>query len=155
QKKASLEALDFIQNREKRIDANKVTVNQQRSMQDQGRFLIWAVTGAGKTEMIFPLIANTIQSGGLALIATPRRDVVLELVPRVKQAFPDCKVVSLYGGSKEIWEEGQITISTTHQLLRFQNRFDLAVIDEIDAFPYHNNPMLEFAVSKSCKRDGS
>ncbi|QHT64175.1 DEAD/DEAH box helicase family protein [Paenibacillus lycopersici] len=109
------------------------------------RFLLWAVTGAGKTEMIFPLIDACLARGGRALIATPRRDVVLELDPRIRKAFPDASVVTLYGGSEQRWEQGAITLATTHQLFRFREGFDLVIVDEIDAFPYHGDPMLHFA----------
>ncbi|AZN43469.1 DEAD/DEAH box helicase [Paenibacillus albus] len=118
------------------------------------KFLLWAVTGAGKTEMIFPLIEAALQRGGRVLIATPRRDVVLELDPRIRRAFPDASVVTLYGGSKQRWERGDVTIATTHQLFRFQHGFDLVIIDEIDAFPYHNDPMLQYAAEKVCKSGG-
>ncbi|RAP73942.1 DNA/RNA helicase [Paenibacillus montanisoli] len=118
------------------------------------RFLFWAVTGAGKTEMIFPLIEACLQRGGRALIATPRRDVVLELDPRIRRAFPKAAVVTLYGGSEQRWEQGDITLATTHQLFRFHRGFDLVVIDEIDAFPYHNDAMLQFAADKVCKPEG-
>lgn len=113
------------------------------------RFLIWAVTGAGKTEMIFPLVAACLARGGRALIATPRRDVVLELNPRIRRAFPDASVVTLYGGSEQRWEQGQITIATTHQLFRFGAGFELVIVDEIDAFPYHGDPMLHYATEKA------
>ncbi|WP_248929410.1 DEAD/DEAH box helicase [Paenibacillus hamazuiensis] len=119
------------------------------------RFLIWAVTGAGKTEMIFPLIAFELSHGGRVLVTTPRKDVVLELEPRLSRAFHDIKVVTLYGGSKERWERGELTIATTHQLLRFAEAFDLIIIDEIDAFPYHNNPMLEHAARRALVPGGS
>ncbi|WP_245996001.1 DEAD/DEAH box helicase [Paenibacillus taihuensis] len=118
------------------------------------RFLFWAVTGAGKTEMIYPLIEAELQRGGRALIATPRRDVVLELDPRIRKAFRNASVVTLYGGSDQRWEQGEITIATTHQLFRFQYGFDLVIIDEIDAFPYHNDPMLQYAAEKVCKPGG-
>lgn len=32
-------------------------------------------------------------------IATPRTDVVLELVPRLQEVFPSINVAALYGGS--------------------------------------------------------
>ncbi|MEF3305157.1 DEAD/DEAH box helicase [Paenibacillus sp. GYB003] len=120
-----------------------------------GRFLIWAVTGAGKTEMIFPFIDSELHRGRKVLIATPRRDVVLELQPRLKRAFPERTIVTLYGGSEERWELGDITLSTTHQLLRFYRSFDLVIIDEIDAYPYHNNPMLQYAAERVCRRSGA
>jgi competence protein ComFA len=126
-----------------------------REIQEARKFLIWAVTGAGKTEMIFPFIHYTVARGGSVLIATPRKDVVLELQPRVRRAFADYSVVTLFGGSEQRWEQGQITIATTHQLLRFHAAFDLVIIDEIDAFPYHNNPMLTYAAAKVCKPIGS
>ncbi|MEW9702587.1 DEAD/DEAH box helicase [Paenibacillus sp. SI8] len=157
QERASMEGLRFIIRPEvggggKRGGRKEGGIRKQP---DPRRFLIWAVTGAGKTEMIFPFIHLTIARGGRVLIATPRKDVVLELQPRIERAFADYSVVTLYGGSEQRWEQGQITIATTHQLLRFQEAFDLVIIDEIDAFPYHNNPMLGYAAAKVCKPSGT
>lgn len=115
------------------------------------RFLLWAVTGAGKTEMVFPLVESMLLQGGRVLIATPRRDVVIELDPRIRRAFPEQSVVTLYGGSKQRWERGDITLATTHQLMRFENSFDLVIIDELDAFPYVNDATLHYAAGKSGK----
>ncbi|UHA76031.1 DEAD/DEAH box helicase family protein [Paenibacillus sp. 481] len=120
----------------------------------KGSFLLWAVTGAGKTEMIFPLVEDALRHGGKVLIATPRRDVVLELKPRIQQAFSQHKVVTLYGGSPERWSEGHITLATTHQLMRFDGAFHLAIIDELDAFPYHNDPLLHRAAERACLPGG-
>lgn len=98
-------------------------------------FLLWAVTGAGKTEMMFPLLEAVLTAGGKVAVATPRRDVVLELAPRLAAAFPQvCRVV-LYGGSEDRLQLGDLTLATTHQLIRFKEAFDLVVIDEVDAFP--------------------
>uniref|UniRef100_UPI00403F7EF2 DEAD/DEAH box helicase n=1 Tax=Paenibacillus sp. FSL R10-2734 TaxID=2954691 RepID=UPI00403F7EF2 len=119
------------------------------------RFLLWAVTGAGKTEMIFPLLEAVLAAGGRALVATPRRDVVLELAPRLARAFPAETLAVLYGGSAERWVYGRLTLATTHQLLRFHQGFDLVIIDELDAYPYHNDPMLAYAAEQACKVDGS
>lgn len=119
------------------------------------RFLLWAVTGAGKTEITFPLLEAVLAAGGRALVATPRRDVVLELAPRLARAFPAETIAVLYGGSQDRWVAGQLTIATTHQLLRFHQGFDLVVIDELDAYPYHNDPMLAFAAEQACKPDGA
>nr|WP_280521319.1 helicase-related protein [Paenibacillus mangrovi] len=118
------------------------------------RFLLWAVTGAGKTEMIFPLLSSILEQGGRVLVATPRRDVVLELAPRLAKAFEGTRMVTLYGGSTERWQPGDLTLATTHQLMRFYRAFDLVIIDELDAFPYHNDPMLAFAAQNACKPDG-
>lgn len=123
---------------------------EQSTCNQQAHFLIWAVTGAGKTEMTFPLVDYMIQQQGRVLIATPRRDVVLELAPRISRAFPAQTVTVLYGGSEQRWQEGQIVIATTHQLLRYGAAFDLVIIDEIDAFPYEGNPMLQYAAGQVC-----
>lgn len=128
QSRASLEGLYFITE-----ERGKDTDGRQAQM--PRRFLIWAVTGAGKTEMIFPFIHLTVARGGRVLIATPRKDVVLELRPRISRAFAEYSVVTLYGGSEQRWEQGQITIATTHQLMRYDKAFDLVIIDEIDALP--------------------
>lgn len=118
------------------------------------RFLLWAVTGAGKTEITFPLLEAALAAGGQALIATPRRDVVLELAPRLAKAFPADVPAVLYGGSEDRLRRSRITLATTHQLLRFGQAFDLVIIDEIDAFPYHNDPMLDYAARQVCKPGG-
>jgi competence protein ComFA len=94
------------------------------------------VTGAGKTEITFPLLEAALAAGGRALIATPRRDVVLELAPRLAKAFPADTPAVLYGGSEDRWSASNITLATTHQLMRFHQAFDLVIIDELDALPY-------------------
>ncbi|WP_235991561.1 DEAD/DEAH box helicase [Facklamia lactis] len=116
--------------------------------------LIHAVTGAGKTEIIFPIIDACLQRGGRVCIASPRVDVCLELAPRIQKAFKTIPVCVLHGQSKEKYFRTEITIATTHQLLRFQSAFDLMVIDEVDAFPYKDDKSLHFAVSRAVKERG-
>ncbi|GAB7389205.1 hypothetical protein BSNK01_30430 [Bacillaceae bacterium] len=118
---------------------------------NEKELLIWAVCGAGKTEVVFFAIDEVVRRGGKVLLATPRKDVVLELAPRLSRVFPACRVLALHGGSREKWEEGEITIATTHQALRFYRRFDLVILDEVDAFPFHNNPMLYYGVKRAAK----
>jgi competence protein ComFA len=151
QKAAAAKALRFVEeHRPESSQLQKTKMFSLKSVPPIRNFLLWAVTGAGKTEMIFPLVESVLLRGGRALIATPRRDVVIELDPRIRRAFPDSTVVTLYGGSDQRWEVGDITLSTTHQLLRFNEGFDLVIIDELDAFPYHGDPILQYAADKSC-----
>ena len=98
--------------------------------------LVWAVCGAGKTEVLFQGIEAALTAGKRVCIATPRTDVVLELTPRLKAAFPGITVASLYGGSEDRHLYAPLTIATTHQLLRFYQAFDTVIVDEVDAFPY-------------------
>ncbi|WP_330948842.1 DEAD/DEAH box helicase [Virgibacillus sp. MG-45] len=113
--------------------------------------LIWAVCGSGKTEMLFAGISEGLKKGLRVCIATPRTDVVQELKPRIQQAFSSIPIEALYGGSNGTEAKAQLIISTTHQLLRFQEAFDIMIIDEIDAFPFHSDPSLLFAVQRSRK----
>lgn len=120
----------------------------------RSEFLIWAVCGAGKTELLFPAVAESLSAGGRVLIATPRKDVVLELAPRIQRVFPHARVIAVHGSSPEKWEESDITIATTHQVMRFHSRFPLVVLDEADAFPYHNDPVLYRALSRAVQAGG-
>lgn len=100
------------------------------------------------------MLASVLERGGKALVATPRRDVVLELAPRMAKAFPERPLSVLFGGSEQRWREARLVLATTHQLLRFYRAFDLVIIDELDAFPYHNDPMLAYAAEQCCAPDG-
>lgn len=122
-----------------------------RSLTAGRSFLIWAVTGAGKTELLFPAIAHALLRGWRLALATPRTDVVRELAPRLRAAFPDVLISALYGGSSERFAEAPLVIATTHQLIRFHRFFDCVIIDEVDAFPFHFDPMLEYAVRKAAR----
>jgi competence protein ComFA len=117
-------------------------------------FLLWAVTGAGKTEMLFKAIYMSLQKGEHILLTSPRRDVITELAPRLKSAFPATAIAVLHADSEEKLTYAQLTLATTHQVLRFYQHFDWAVIDEEDAFPYHHDEMLPHAVKRALKPDG-
>ncbi|WP_245602204.1 DEAD/DEAH box helicase [Peribacillus kribbensis] len=117
--------------------------------------LIWAVCGAGKTEILFEAIAEAIHTGKRVCLAAPRTDVVLELGPRLKAAFPGIEIAVLYGGSEDRHHHGQLVISTTHQLYRYRDAFDLMIIDEVDAFPFSGDPSLEYAAQKSRRETSS
>ena len=114
--------------------------------------LIYAVTGAGKTEIVYETIAYVLSNGQTVGFAIPRKDVVIELLPRIKEAFPMCKVVAVYGEHNSDLR-GDIILLTTHQLFRYKNYFDLLIIDEIDAFPYQDNQILEYFSKKSIRKN--
>ena len=71
--------------------------------------LVWAVTGAGKTEMMLPAVRQVLAGGGRVAWVAPRVDVVRELAPRLARAFPDVPVTVRY--------QGQPWPSTTSSLL--------------------------------------
>lgn len=111
--------------------------------------LLWAVCGAGKTEVCYQLIFTVLKSGGRVLLAIPRRDVVQELALRLKTVFPGLDICVLYGGSPERYRECGLTIATTHQALRFYGNFNLVILDEADAYPYRESAMLHLAVLRA------
>lgn len=115
--------------------------------------LVHAVTGAGKTEMIYQVVAQVIDQGGAVCLASPRIDVCLELYRRLKIDFA-CDI-SLLHGESEAYFHSPLVIATTHQLLKFYRAFDLLIVDEVDAFPYVDNPMLYHAVHQAVKEQGT
>lgn len=121
------------------------------AIQQNTELLVWAVCGAGKTEVLFAGIEAALNNRKRVCIATPRTDVVLELTPRLKAAFPKIITASLYGGSEDRHVYAQLTIATTHQLLRFHHAFDTLILDEVDAFPYTVEESLQHAASHARK----
>jgi competence protein ComFA len=119
------------------------------SVHDKDDLLVWAVCGAGKTEVLFEGIYEALQQNKRVCIAAPRTDVILELSPRLKKVFPETTISTLYGGSEDRHNYGQLVLLTTHQLYRYQHAFDLMIIDEVDAFPYSYDSSLQFAVNKA------
>jgi len=131
----------------------KVSKGLLDALEKRQNTLVHAVTGAGKTEMIYQVIARVIDRGGAVCLASPRIDVCLELYRRLKEDF-SCEIALLHGES-EAYFRSPLVIATTHQLLKFYRAFDLLIVDEVDAFPYVDNPMLYHAVEHSVKEDAT
>lgn len=75
--------------------------------------LTYAVTGAGKTEMLFPMLTAALQAGKRIALVSPRVDVIVELAPRLRDAFKTDFVV-LYGDSPETYRYTQLVLASTH-----------------------------------------
>lgn len=105
----------------------------------------------GKTEILFAAIYDSLKAGKRVCVATPRTDVVLELYPRFQQVFQKITIHALYGGAENNAEFAQLVLVTTHQLYRFENAFDVMIVDEADAFPYTYDEALQRAVMKAKK----
>ncbi|WP_412988654.1 DEAD/DEAH box helicase [Pediococcus siamensis] len=140
----------------------KLTASQKRcSSEVQASFengrdhLLWAVTGAGKTEMLFPGINAALKAGKRVGLASPRVDVCIELFPRLQAAFEHVEIALLHGHQEQPYRYTQLTIATTHQLLRFYHAFDILIIDEVDAFPYAQNSQLLYATQRAKKQTGA
>lgn len=123
------------------------------AIKNNKKILLYAVTGAGKTEMLFEGILTALNLGKRVCIASPRIDVCLELAPRLKEAFSSVEIAVLYGDSDVPYKFTPLTIATTHQLLRFYHGFDVLIIDEVDAFPFHRNDVLNYGAKKCVKKE--
>ncbi|GEO57547.1 DEAD/DEAH box helicase family protein [Companilactobacillus bobalius] len=138
-----------------------LTSNQQRGVHEllnafnsHKDHLVWAVTGAGKTEMIFPLIEQALIKQQRVAICSPRVDVCIELFPRLQKVFPKTTIGLFHGKSLERYHLTKIAVMTIHQLIRFEKAFDVLIIDEVDSYPLAGNQMLHQAIKKSKKDMG-
>ncbi len=112
--------------------------------------LVYAACGAGKTELTMEPLKRALNAGLKVGIAISRRQVVLEIAQRMQKAFKTIKVVPVCQGYTEI-TDGDCIVCTMHQLYRYPQAFDLLVMDEVDAFPYKHNEVLEAVAMNSCK----
>ncbi|OZM56516.1 DNA/RNA helicase [Lottiidibacillus patelloidae] len=140
----------------------KLSLGQERASErvvnailKQEDLLVWAVCGAGKTEVLLSGIKQALQMNMKICVASPRVDVIHELTPRFKNVFPNVEVISLYGGSNDRGKISNFVLATTHQLIHYYKYFDAIIIDEVDAFPYSYDEMLTVAVQNAKKEVAS
>jgi late competence protein required for DNA uptake (superfamily II DNA/RNA helicase) len=80
-------------------------------------------------------------------------DVCNEIFLRFCGAFPQEKISLFHGQERK--DNGDIfVVCTVHQLLRYHEYFDLVIIDEVDAFPYAEDPLLHRTVERAKRKDG-
>ena len=138
--------LNYRLSKEQKALSKQLVINYKNGINS----LVKAVCGSGKTEIVLSSIKNAIKRGGKVGFACPRRDVVIELYCRFKDIFINNKVTVLYGGNTNDLD-GDLICLTTHQLYRYQNYFDLLIMDEIDAFPYKGNDVLNAFFNRAIK----
>ena len=136
-KKAYIQ-IDYELSPEQKVLSYKVLSNFKSGIDS----LVYAVTGSGKTEICLQVMKYCVDSNLRVGFAVPRRTVCGELCDRFKHHFPNNKVIAVYGGHHKTIK-GDIVCLTTHQLFRYKNYFDLLILDEIDAFPYKGNEVLQ------------
>lgn len=131
-------------------DQIKAAKDISEAVNNHQNVLVNAVCGSGKTELTFEVIKQALIKGQQVGFAIPRRDVVMEIYKRLKDVFPRNTVVAVYGGHHENLE-GEIIVLTSHQLYRYTNYFDLLIMDEIDAFPFHGDDVLQAMFRRSLR----
>lgn len=125
-----------------------------QAYRQQQSSLIWAVTGAGKTEMLFAVIHEVLKTGGRVAVVVPRIDVCQELFLRLQPVFPNEKCSVLSSQSEQAYDYTKLVIATTHQMVRFFQAFDLLIVDEVDAFPFAGDELLMRAIQTAKKNAG-
>jgi competence protein ComFA len=129
--------LEYELSSEQKELSDKLVENYKKGIDS----LVFAVCGSGKTEISLGVIQYAIKCGEKVAFALPRRDVAIELHKRLKEIFTFNKVVCVYGGHTQ-QKIGDIVVLTTHQLYRYKKYFSLIILDEIDAFPFKDDPVL-------------
>lgn len=130
---------------QKRVSDN--VLNHLRNGKD---VFVYAATGAGKTEITYASICDYLARGKKVCFAISRRQVVLEIADRLQSVFPTLNVICVAQGYTDILD-GDIIVCTMHQLYRYPQCFDLMIMDEIDAFPYVGNTLLQQLSKDACR----
>ncbi len=142
--------LDFKLSPQQELASQKVS----EAILSHSPLLLHAVTGAGKTEMIFEGISQARRKGYNVAVVSPRVDVVKEVYLRLKQAFVDEQIDLLYEGQIAKFNSTFI-VSTVHQLMRYYQHFDVVIVDEVDAFPLEMDNQLMTTISKATRIQSS
>lgn len=111
---------------------------------------VYAAAGAGKTEMSLESICWYMKQGKKVCFAISRRQVVMEIAARMQEIFPNLSVIAVCQGHTKVLD-GDLIVCTTHQLFRYPKCFDLLILDEMDAFPFVDHPVLQQISRNSCK----
>lgn len=128
----------------------KETSKQVLSILKQGKdVLLYAAAGCGKTEITMESICWYLAQGKKVCFAISRRQVVMEIAQRLSKSFPTLKVIAVCEGYTD-QTDADLIVCTTHQLYRYPFCFDLLILDELDAFPYAGNEVLEAIATQSC-----
>lgn len=99
--------------------------------------LVDSVCGSGKGYMLLELLRRLLlaHTGQRILVSTPRRSVIDEWSARFAEVLGEENLSVLGAGRHLFRPHAPVTLATLPQLYRFDSLFDLAIIDEADAFP--------------------
>ncbi len=124
------------------------------ALEGRQHLLLYAVTGAGKTEMTFAAVSRARQNGMNVAFVSPRIDVVKEVYIRLGRAFSGSAISLMYDGVKQV-RGHHFVVCTIHQLYNYIDHFDFVIVDETDAFPLPEDPLLMQSISRACREGAS
>lgn len=103
-------------------------------------FLLWGITGSGKTEVYFEMMAEVINNGGQALFLVPEINLTAQLLDRLRRRFPAVETAVLHSGSAKTarsWDylramngTAKIIVGTRLSIFTPVPRLSLIVVDE-------------------------
>lgn len=146
----ALYALDFELTKQQAYASDRII----QALEGRHHLLLYAVTGAGKTEMTFAAISRARQNRMNVAFVSPRIDVVKEVHIRLKVAFSDSGISLMYDGVKQVHGH-HFVVCTIHQLYNYIDHFDFVIVDETDAFPLPEDPLLMQSINRACGRGAS
>jgi primosomal protein N' (replication factor Y) len=118
-------------------------------------FLLYGVTGSGKTEVYFHAIDALLASGAQALVLVPEINLTPQLVQRFGARFPGLRVAALHSGLAEgdrlrAWQaaqsgEAEVVIGTRLAVFTPLPRLGLIVVDEEHDASYKQQEGLRYS----------
>ncbi len=136
-------------------DAQQAAFERIAAAQGFAAFLLYGITGSGKTEIYLRLIAETIVRGGQALVLVPEIGLTPQLEARFRLAFPDTILSVLHSGLDETsrtsaWlaaarGDAGIVLGTRLAVLAPLPKLALVVVDEEHDTSYKQQEGLRYS----------
>lgn len=148
------ESIDYTLDFELNDIQKAASIRLLDAIKNKHHLMLYAVTGAGKTEITFEGIKYARQHGLNVAFISPRIDVVKEVYLRLSDAFKGVRIDLMYSGVKSVFCH-MFTVCTVHQLFNCINHYDVIIIDEVDAFPLPEEPLLMETIKRAAVDDAS
>ena len=117
-------------------------------------FLLWGITGSGKTETYFEIMAEVIANGGQALFLVPEINLTAQLLERLKRRFPAVETAILHSGSAKMARcqdyframsgQAKIVVGTRLAVFTPIQNLRLIVVDEEHDHSYKQDKELRY-----------
>lgn len=133
----------------------KTICNSTTRQKATDEYLLYAVTGAGKSEIILSCCDKWVTRNRQLNIAIvcPRRDVIVDLHEKAQRYFDVEFTIRCMGICKHVFNS--LHFMTIHQLIYYKNYFDIIIIDEADAYPYSGDLRLHDIVLSALSHSGT
>lgn len=131
------------------------SVESITAVQGFAAFLLFGITGSGKTEIYLQAIAQKLAQGQQTLVLVPEINLTPQLVGRFGSRFPQARIVSLHSGLNETeravgWlaactGEADIVLGTRLAVFTPMPRLGLVIVDEEHDASYKQQDGLRYS----------